>query len=278
MRAILTVAHLTVHEAGRRRVLLAAVVCGIAFVALFATGFYFIVKDVTRQTAADLFERRMMLTFFTLAGLYGANFLAVMTSVLLAVDTLSGEITSGVLQTLASKPVRRSDILLGKWLAFVGLSLAYLGVLAGGILTAARLLGGLLPPNLERGLPLMALELVLFVTLTIAGGTRLSTVTNGVVVFGLYGVAFIGSWVEQIGTHAGNHAAQSIGTLASLFMPSEALWQLAAHHMQPAIMRDMGMTPFSPVSVPTSAMVAWAGGYALVTLLFAIGSFRRRPL
>jgi len=25
-------------------------------------------------------------------------------------------------------------------------------------------------------------------------------------------------------------------------------------------------------------MVAWAGGYALVTLLFAIGSFRRRPL
>ena len=278
MRAILTVAHLTIHEASRRRILLAAVICGLAFVALFATGFYFIVKDVTKQTAADLFERRMILTFFTLAGLYGANFLAIMTSVLLPVDTLSGEITSGVLQTLASKPVRRSEILLGKWLAFVGLALAYLVVLAGGILTVGRLMAGLSPPHLERGLPLMALEIIVFVTLSIAGGTRLSTVTNGVMVFGLYGVAFIGSWVEQIGTHAGNHAAQSIGTAASLFMPSEALWQLAAHHMQPGIMRDMGMTPFSPVSVPTPAMVAWAAGYALATLLFAIGSFRKRPL
>ena len=39
------------------------------------------------------------------------------------------------------------------------------------------------------------------------GGTRFATVTNGVVVFGLYGPAFIGSWVEQIGAHASNIAA-----------------------------------------------------------------------
>jgi predicted Na+-dependent transporter len=66
--------------------------------------------------------------------------------------------------------------------------------------------------------------------------------------------------------------------LASLIMPSEALWQLAAHHMQPSIMRDLALTPFSPASVPSPAMVMWAGGYTVVMLLVAIAAFRKRPL
>ena len=101
---------------------------------------------------------------------------------------------------------------------------------------------------------------------------------NGVAAFGLYGLAFIGSWVEQIGTLAGNDAARRIGTVASLIMPSESLWQLAAHHMQPAIMSELHVTPFSPASVPSPAMVAWAGGYLVVALLVAIAQFRRRQL
>src|SRR5207302_2876537 len=105
-------------------------------------------------------------------------------------------------------------------------------------------------------------------TLSIAGGTRLSTVTNGIAVLGLYGLAFVGSWTEQIGTLAGNQAARYVGTAASLIMPSESMWQLAAYHMQPAIMRDLHITPFSPASVPNAAMVVWTVGYIGVTLLF----------
>ena len=72
----------------------------------------------------------------------------------------------------------------------------------------------------------------------------------------LYGLAFLGGWVEQIGGMLGNDTARTIGTIASLVMPSESLWQLAAHHMQPPIMSRLGLTPFSPASVPTPAMVA----------------------
>jgi ABC-type transport system involved in multi-copper enzyme maturation permease subunit len=258
VRALLTVAHLTIHEAGRRRILLAALVCGLGYVLVFATGFHFIERDMSKHLASDALQHRIMLTFFTLAGLYGANFLALMTAVLLPVDTLSGEIASGVLQTLASKPVRRSEILLGKWLAFVALSQAYLALLAGGVLVVARLVSGISPPHLSLGLPLMGLEIALVVTLAIAGGTRLGTIANGVSVFGLYGLAFIGSWVEQIGTRVGNDAARHIGVFSSLIMPSEALWQLAAHHMQPPIMRDLGITPFSPASVARPSMFGCA--------------------
>lgn len=271
MRTTLVVAQFTLREAARRRILVASLICGFAFVTLFAIGFHFIERDMKGQ-------ERLFLNFFVLAGLYATNFLAVMMAVLLPVDTLSGEISSGVMQTLASKPIRRSEILLGKWLAFVGVAIGYLVLVAGGVILASRLMGGPTPPRLYLGLPLMALEIGVLVTLSILGGTRFSTVTNGVAVFGLYGLAFIGSWVEQIGAHAGNAAARTIGTVASLIMPSESLWQLAAHHMQPKIMSQLQLTPFSPASVPSPAMVMWAGGYLVVALLVAIVQFRRRPL
>jgi ABC-type transport system involved in multi-copper enzyme maturation permease subunit len=277
MRGFLTIARLTVHEAARRRILLAALILGLAFLVLFAVGFHFIGRDVARHGATFL-QRRMALTFLALAGLYAVNFLMVMTEVLLPVDALSGEIASGVMQTIASKPIRRAEIVLGKWAAYVLLVAGYTLLMAGGVLAVAWFVGRHALPNVHLGLPLMLLEGVVLVSLVIAGGARLSTIANGVTVFGLYGLAFIGSWVEQIGALTQNTAAQQVGVVASLLMPTEAMWQLAAHHMQPALMSQLGLTPFSPLSVPSALMVWWAVGYALVMVLLAVAAFRRRGL
>jgi hypothetical protein len=124
----------------------------------------------------------------------------------------------------------------------------------------------------------MLFEGTLLLTLSIAGGARRATVTNGMLVVGLFGLAFIGNWVEQIGTHADNQAARYVGTVASLIMPSEALWQLAASEMQPALLRELGSSPFSPASVPSPAMLWWAAGYTIVVLLLGLRAFQRRAL
>ena len=79
-------------------------------------------------------------------------------------------------------------------------------------------------------------------------------------------------------TPAATETAMTIGTITSLLMPGESMWQLAAWHMQPPIMRDLHMTPFSTGSVPTPAMVVWAAGYVVVTLLIALRQFSRREL
>jgi hypothetical protein len=151
-------------------------------------------------------------------------------------------------------------------------------LLAGGVLATVAGLARFTPPRIERGLPLMLLEGTLLLTLSIAGGARLSTVTNGMVAFGLFGLAFIGNWVERIGTFTDNDAARYVGTVASLIMPSEAMWQLAAAQMQPTLLRELGASPFSPLSVPSAAMVWWAAGYILVTLLLGLRAFAKRPL
>jgi ABC-type transport system involved in multi-copper enzyme maturation permease subunit len=275
---LLVVTGLTLREAARRRILLAALIAGAAFLTLFGLGLFFVVRDVASNATMSLIERRVLLNVLTLAGLYAANLLTVMTAVLLPEDTLSGEISSGVMQTLAVRPIRRRDIVLGKWLGHWIVMASYFALLSGGVLAVTAGLAHFTPPRTELGLPLMLLGGTVLLTLSIAGGSRLSTVTNGMLAFGLFGLAFIGNWVEQIGAMAGNNAAQQIGTVASLLMPGEALWQLAASHMQPAILRDLGASPFSPVSVPSTAMIWWAVGYVVVVLALGLRSFGRRAL
>jgi hypothetical protein len=84
--------------------------------------------------------------------------------------------------------------------------------------------------------------------------------------------------MEQIGTVAGNATARYIGIGASLLVPSESLWQLAAYHMQPPIARDVQMGPFLTASVPSPAMVLWAAGYVALTLVVALRLFQTRDL
>jgi ABC-type transport system involved in multi-copper enzyme maturation permease subunit len=278
MRGLFTIFQLTLHEAARRRILTATLIGAVAFLVLYGVGFHFVARHIAKEVGVEVIKQRLLLNFLTLAGLYATHFLTVMTSVLLPVDTLSGEIASGVAQTLASKPVRRSTIMLGKWLAFCTVCVSYFLVVAGGVLLIARVMGHFTPPGLATGLPLLALETMIFVSISLAGGARLTTVTNGVLAFGLYGLAFIGGWVEQVGTIAQNIPAQNVGTVASLLMPTEALWHRASYYMQPSIMRDLQMGPFSMGSLPSPAMVWYAVIWATLVMLWGIHGFRKRAL
>jgi Cu-processing system permease protein len=277
MRSILIIAHLTLYDASRRKVVLAAALCGTVFLIVYTVAISFAYAEAIRD-ADSFLQRQMTFSILTLVGLFATNFLSVLFAVLLPVDALSGEIDSGVMQTLAAKPLRRSDILLGKWLAYSGIALAYLLMLAGGVLLAGRLMAGHVQINVSQALPLMMLAMVMLVTVSIAGGTRLSTVTNGIMSLGFYGIAFIGGWVEQIGGLAGVTSARTVGIVASLISPPDSLWRLASYKMQPPFVRDLGAGPFTAFGQPTPLAVWWAAVFTLLVLAWAIRSFQRRPL
>src|SRR3989441_2857145 len=232
VRAILTVAHLTFQEARRRRVLAASLGLGAAFVAIFATGLYFIVQDMRARMPSV--QQGLMISFVVTAALYAANFLIVVTSVLVAVDTVAGEIASGVIETLYTKPVARAAIMLGKWLGCWLLLVAYLGLTGGGVLAVAPALAGYTPPHAALGVSLMLLEGTPLLTLAVAGGAPLATLANGVTVLGLYRLAFLRGWVEQLGTLLGNPTARYLGIAPRLLVPREPLWQPAPHPTPPA--------------------------------------------
>jgi ABC-type transport system involved in multi-copper enzyme maturation permease subunit len=279
MSAILTIVHLTLYEARRKKILAAALMGGAAFLTVFGVGVFFGVREIARS-GDPFIAQQAVLTLLTLAGLYAGNFLAVLLAVLLPVDALSGEIDSGVMQTLASKPVRRSEILIGKWLGYGIIAIGYLCLLFFGVLAIIWVAAGRVPVHPSAGLGLMLLQVWLLVTVTIAGGTRLGTVANGIFALGYFGLGFISGLVEQIGALAGIQSAKNVGIAVSLLSPTDALWRMAAYHLQPPLVRQIMQGPpmLAIVSVPNGLMAAWAAGLLLLILVWAIRSFRRRTL
>jgi ABC-2 type transport system permease protein len=279
MSSTITIVRLTWLEARRRRIVLAALLGGIAFIVVFGVAVHYIFAQVPDDAVIDAIELRMILQIMTLAGLYVVNFLAIAVAILLPVDTLSGEIASGVMQTLASKPIRRHQIVIGKWLAYASMLALYLMLMVAGITGVMWLEADYVQTNLGIAVPIMFLGALVMATVAIAGGVKLTTITNGMVAFALYGIAFIGGWIEQIGAVAGSDTARRIGTAISLVSPSDAMWRRAAHDLQPPIMRELQfMSPFGSSSLPSNAMIVWTVAFVIVTLLVAILLFRKRPL
>jgi len=273
------IARLTFREASRRWILWVALLLGAIFLTVYALGFREIVKDINRQSAGNtLIEYTEIYNFFLLAGLYAVNFLTILMSVLTSVDTLAGEIASGTIQTLVSKPLPRWQIVMGKWLGFAVMLLSYLLLMAGGVIAIVYVISGYVAPHVLRGLGLMGFNVLLLLSVSFMGGASLSTLANGVLVFGLYGVAFIGGWIEQIGTFLQNQTAVNIGILCSLILPSEALWKRAAFEMQSPLVAALGFSPFTSSSVPSPLMLVYAGLYMLGMIYLALYRFGRRDL
>ena len=277
LQGTLLIARLTWLETRRRRIALAALVCGLLFVAVFATAIHFGFRAEGVDTA-NAVELRIAATVLTVAGLYVVNFLVVAVAILLPIDSLSGEINSGVIQTLASKPVDRAAIVVGKWLAYLAMTAAYLALLGGGVVLSMRWSADYVAPAVLVPMALMLLGAAVMLSITIAGGVRLSTITNGIVAFGFYGVAFIAGWMEQILSMFQNSTARYVGTVVSLVSPADAMWRRAAHEMQPLATQIMQAGPFGVVSVPSAAMIGWAVAFVVAVLAFAVWQFRRRPL
>ena len=278
MQGLLTIAYLTWLDARRRRVVLAALICGAAFLLVFAVAVYFIHRHQPSDGPGVALQRIIQRQVVTLAGMYVVNFLVVALSVMLPVDTLSGEIASGVIQTLASKPIRRAEIVLGKWLVYWLLIAGYVAFMVLGVALVMWLITGFTQQNLLPALGLIQFEATVLLTLTIAGGVRFATVTNGIVAFAFYGLAFIGGWIETVGVVVGNASARYIGTAISLISPADALWRLASHVLQPPFMSQVGPTPFTGAAVPSAAMLWWSAAFVLGVLALAIGGFEKRAL
>lgn len=280
---IATIARLTFQEAARRKVLLAALLLGILFLVVYGLGFHYIMLNLEEQfTPAGAVTLNEIRNFLLMAGMYVVNFLTAMMTVLTSVDTLSGEISSGTIHTIVAKPIRRRDIVTGKWLGYAGMLTLYLILTGGGVMGLVYLRSGYTAPHPLSALALIWLNALILLTISLLGGTALSTLANGVLVFGLYGVAFIGGWIEQIGSFlpkaTASQAAINIGVITSLIMPSEALWKRAAHEIQSPLVAALGFSPFTSSVYPSTAMIYYAIVYMIAAFALAVRLFNQRDL
>lgn len=276
---IWNIASLTIHEGIRRNIVRLAIGMGILFLIVFGVGIHYIFLQFEEANFLPASEMEIPAIALTVVGLYVINFLLILVSVLVSVASISSEIDTHVIDTIVTKPVSRWEIVLGKWLGFAIMITVYATFMAGGLITISALRTGYRLDTIVPGIALMALNGILVMTISIAGGTRLSTLANGVVAFMLYGISFIGTWVENIGSVFENEAAVNIGILSSLIVPAEAVWRKASLSFESRILGNPQFAgPITVFSEPSDMMIWYAVFYVAALLAWSLWSFSQRDL
>ena len=103
--------------------ILAASVLSLLFVGLYALGFSFVFANAPPFARGSHAPTRSATagSVLTVLGLYAVHFLSSFVALFLTVGAISSEIDSGTLHAVLARPIRRADVVLGRWLAYSGL-------------------------------------------------------------------------------------------------------------------------------------------------------------
>jgi len=283
------VAGLTFREAWRRKVFLAALVMSVGFLVLYSLGLYYAGREVVVNTnggglgdAANALMRRGIAAQMLNYGLTPTSLIVSLTAVFATVGTLSGEIDTGVLHGVLARPIRRGELVAGKFLGLGAMLVVYDVVLVGAVSVLAHVLVGSPISEPVPALALFALEPLVLAALAILGSTRLPTLANGVLCTAAYGIASVGGLIEQLGGLIKNATMSNIGIVVSLLLPADAIHRKAASLLLPGgLLSIEGAVAAAGGGVPpqpSAAMVIWTLVYIVGAVVLAAWSFKRREL
>jgi len=281
-RTVVTIAALTLREASRRRVLGALAALTVVLLVLSGWGFSRVAAESGLGTLTSG-QARLVASMLLNLVMFGFSLIAALGTAFLAGPTLSGETESGIALAVLARPIRRSAVLLGKWLGLVafGTGFVILAGLAQCLVVWATV--DYWPPQPAAALALVAAQTIVLLTLSLLLSTVISPMASGVVAVGLFGATWVAGVVGGIGEALGNDGVASVGTVSRMLLPTDGLWRGAMHGFQdPALLAQFGPAfeghPFLSFASPTVAYLAWAAMWVAMVWGLAAASFLRKDL
>src|SRR5256712_7959821 len=287
MPPVLVFARLTVQESSRRRLLLALVILTLLVVGFSAWG----CKQIATVTRSDgtllppeqvtlISSQLLIVVTFMYSGVLALS------AAVVAGPLISSEVESGLLLSMLARPVRRSEVVIGKWLGLAVLVTVYAAGSALLELTAVNWATGYVPPHPIELVIYVAAEGLALLSLGLLLSTRLSGITGGVIALVALLMAWVAGRVGDIGTGLQNSALQNVGTISHLLLPTDGLWRGAVYAMEPdvilATLRAAGTAgranPFSAVDPPPTAFLTWVVVWFALMLTLSVWSFRTREI
>ncbi len=279
----LTVAGLTLREATRRKVVWALLALTVVLLALSGWGFSKLIGLDTELGTLTSGEARLVASLVLNLIMFGLSLIAAIGTAFLAGPTLAGEVESGQALAILARPVRRSAVLLGKWLGLVAFGGTY--VISAGLaeLLVVRAVVGYWPPSPATGLALLAAQTVVLLTLALLLSSVVSPMASGIVSVGLFGATWVAGVVGGIGGALGNEGVERVGTVSRVILPTDGLWRGAMNAFQdPIALVQMGPGeggfPFLSEASLAPAYLGWAVLWVAVVLGLTALSFGRRDI
>jgi hypothetical protein len=284
-RTVLTVAGLTLKESARRRVLWALAGMTVVLLSLSAWGFSKLAGFETETGSLTSGESRLVAAQVLNLVMFGLSLIAALGTAFLAGPTLSGEIESGMSLAVLARPVRRSAVLVGKWLGLVAFGSGFVAVAGLAQFLIVQVTVGYWPPQPVAGLALLAAQTAVLLTLGLLLSTVISPMASGIVAVGLFGATWIAGVVGGVGKALDNDGVAKVGTVSRMLLPTDGLWRGAMHAFQdPVALAQFGGPaveggfPFLSDASVTPAYLAWAALWVTLVLWLAGVAFVRRDL
>ena len=179
---VLVIARLTVQEASRRKLLLALVILTLIVVGISAWGFYKITtvtgpngKPPSHEEVIIVSSQLLIFVTFVYSGVLALS------AAVVAGPLISNEVESGLILSILARPVRRSEIVIGKWLGLALLVTIYAVGSATLEMIAVDWATTYLPPYPVELIVYVGLEGLALLSLGLLLSTRLSGITGGVI-------------------------------------------------------------------------------------------------
>jgi ABC-type transport system involved in multi-copper enzyme maturation permease subunit len=280
---ILIFARLAIAELGRRRVIAAVAALTACCVALTGWAFWKLHRyalahagTITRgdEAMANSMQVILLAHMFGMVLAVGAAFLAA--------PAIASDVEGGVALAILPRPVRRMDLLLGKFLGLAAVTIGFVFLTGGVEFAVVYAVTGFVPPHPIEALAYIASGAIVLLALSLAGSTRFSPIAVGIVAVALYGVSWIGQVADAVAAAYHNGAIRTACAIISLLIPSGGMWRGAIYSLEPAILAaasaQVSVNPITVTSPPTQAFVVWTAAWIVAVIVAAIASFNRRDI
>ncbi|HKC20678.1 MAG TPA: ABC transporter permease [Candidatus Dormibacteraeota bacterium] len=287
MPPVLVIARLTVQEASRRRLLLALVVLTLIVVGFSAWGFH----KITTTTRSDgtllppdqialITSQLLIVVTFMFSGVLALS------AAVVAGPLISSEVESGLLLSMLARPLRRSEVVIGKWLGLAILVTIYAAGSAFFEIVAVDWATGYVPPHPVQLTMFVAAEGLVLLSVGMMLSTRLSGITAGVIALVAWLMGWFAGVAGDIGTGLQNQALEDVGIISQIVLPTDGLWRGAIYAMEPdtylAALRAAGTfgraNPFAATDPPPTPFLIWVVVWFAGVLALSIWSFRTREI
>lgn len=284
----LTIAGLTIRELARRRVLLVLLGLTIVSVGLTTWGTGQLVALAREgDMPSTAVEIQVAVSQILILVAFMFSFVLAMTAAFLGAPAIAADLESGVAHAMLARPIRRADLVLGRWL---GLSIVVTGyALVSGLLEVAAIdaVTGYGPPDPWLAVASLSGQAIVLLTLAIALSTRLPAIAAGAICVVLFGLGWMAGVFAGIGRFFDVGPLVTLAEASRWVLPTDGLWRGAIHGLEPPLVvlaaadrlgNAADANPFYAAAPPPIEFVAWSVVWVGLVLAAGVWSLSRRDL
>ena len=282
----MSIAFATFKEALRKKLFFLVGGLTLIYLAIFALIVHYFMLDFERgamQQGISVFT--IVSQIVSVLGFYFSSMLVALLTIVSSMTSISAEVENGTLHSIITKPIKRYEYVLGKYLGLGILSTAYSIILFLVVIIICKvqnlpIISSFDAVTIAKGLGFFMLHPLVILSLCVFGSSTLRSLTNGIVIISIYVLGLIGSMMEQIGSVISNDNLYKFGILSSLISPFDLIYR----KMISTIFSDVVIVnPFmggvgGTSTEPSTWMIVYIFIYLFGLLFLAVKKFGKRDL